>query len=302
MRAIEFLAEVKQRLDPKCWKGKHKEGTKIKGGVRVNNCVPNESVEEDIQSQTTKNARKVAKGVWRIARIGDDDGYEWLDRWDSEIGHAWNDYYEDTLGLGDLEFEDYLAQNVDPQILAQYAANVTSWVNDAKFDLSESTVDEAANAAQQAAIAIAKKKKAGINEELDLEFDMIETIVEHIAAKNNVDSEVVWEDLESLSDDELYVFAVTQEPVNEDWQKVNKKDKTDGMSKKAVNAYRREHPGSKLKTAVTTKPSKLKKGSKASKRRKSYCSRSKGQMKMHNISCAKTPDKAICKARRRWNC
>ncbi len=90
--------------------------------------------------------------------------------------------------------------------------------------------------------------------------------------------------------------------LNEDWQKVNKKDKTDGMSRKAVNAYRRENPGSKLKTAVTTKPSKLKKGSKASKRRGSYCSRSKGQMDMHNISCAKTPDKAICKARRRWNC
>ena len=33
--------EIKQRLDPKCWKGKHKEGTKIKGGIRVNNCVPN---------------------------------------------------------------------------------------------------------------------------------------------------------------------------------------------------------------------------------------------------------------------
>ena len=90
--------------------------------------------------------------------------------------------------------------------------------------------------------------------------------------------------------------------VAEDWQKANKRDRTDGMSQKAVNAYRREHPGSKLKTAVTTKPSKLKKGSKASKRRKSYCSRSRGQMKMHNISCAKTPDKAICKARRRWNC
>jgi hypothetical protein len=37
---------VKQRLDPKCWKGKHKEGTKVKGGVRVNNCVPNESISE----------------------------------------------------------------------------------------------------------------------------------------------------------------------------------------------------------------------------------------------------------------
>jgi len=139
------------------------------------------------------------------------------------------------------------------------------------------------------------------NSELAEEFDLIESIVESIAERNSVDAELVWEDLESLTDDELYVFAVTT-PVMEDWQKVNKKDKTDGMSAKAVKAYRREHPGSKLKTAVTTKPSKLKKGSKASKRRKSYCSRSRGQMKMHNISCAKTPDKAICKARRRWNC
>lgn len=92
------------------------------------------------------------------------------------------------------------------------------------------------------------------------------------------------------------------EGLAEDWQKANKRDRTSGMSQKAVNAYRRENPGSKLKTAVTTKPGKLKKGSKASKRRKSYCSRSRGQMKMHSISCAKTPDKAICKARRRWNC
>ena len=137
--------------------------------------------------------------------------------------------------------------------------------------------------------------------ELNEEFDLIESIIEGIAAQNGVDAETVWSDLESLTEDELYAFAVTSQ-LNEDWQKANKRDKTDGMSQKAVNAYRREHPGSKLKTAVTTKPSKLKKGSKASKRRKSYCSRSRGQMKMHSISCAKTPDKAICKARRRWNC
>ena len=96
--------------------------------------------------------------------------------------------------------------------------------------------------------------------------------------------------------------CVPAESVEEDWQKANKKDKTDGMSQKAVNAYRRENPGSKLQTAVTTKPSKLKRGSKASKRRSSYCSRSAGQKKMHHIDCSKTPDKAICKARRRWNC
>lgn len=93
------------------------------------------------------------------------------------------------------------------------------------------------------------------------------------------------------------------EILTEDWQKVNKKDKTDGMSKKAVKAYRRENPGSKLKTAVTTKPSKLKKGSKSAKRRKSFCARMSG-MKKHNAG-AKTkrdPDSPINKALRRWNC
>jgi hypothetical protein len=148
-------------------------------------------------------------------------------------------------------------------------------------------------------------KKESVEEDLDelhQEFDMIESIIEQIADQHAIDVDLVWEDLSVLSDDELYVFAVTSELINEDWQKANKRDRTDGMSQKAVNAYRRENPGSKLKTAVTTKPSKLKKGGKASKRRSSYCSRSRGQMKMHSISCSKTPDKAICKARRRWNC
>ena len=87
--------------------------------------------------------------------------------------------------------------------------------------------------------------------------------------------------------------------VKEDWQSVNKKDKTDGMSPKAVAAYRRENPGSKLQTAVTGK---VKKGSKDAERRKNYCRRSKGQQDMHNIDCSKTPDKPICKARKRWKC
>jgi len=39
--------ESKQRLDPKCWTGYKKQGTKMKGGVRVNNCVPAESIEEE---------------------------------------------------------------------------------------------------------------------------------------------------------------------------------------------------------------------------------------------------------------
>ena len=64
-----------------------------------------------------------------------------------------------------------------------------------------------------------------------------------------------------------------------------------GMTQKGVDEYKRKNPGSKLKTAVTTKPSKLKPGSKAAKRRKSFCARSRGW----------TGERGKA-ARRRWNC
>ena len=43
------------------------------------------------------------------------------------------------------------------------------------------------------------------------------------------------------------------------WQRKEGKDPKGGLNKKGVTSYRRANPGSKLKTAVTTKPSKLKK-------------------------------------------
>jgi len=71
-----------------------------------------------------------------------------------------------------------------------------------------------------------------------------------------------------------------------------------GMSEQGIRAYRRANPKSNLQGAVTEKkPSKARQ-----RRRKSYCARSAGQMRDHNINCSKTPDKRICKARRRWRC
>jgi hypothetical protein len=71
-----------------------------------------------------------------------------------------------------------------------------------------------------------------------------------------------------------------------------------GMTAKGVRAHRRKNPGSKLKTAVTGK---VKKGSKAAKRRKSYCARSKGQMKKFP-KAAKNPNSRLRQARKRWKC
>ena len=71
-----------------------------------------------------------------------------------------------------------------------------------------------------------------------------------------------------------------------------------GMTRAGVAAYRRANPGSKLKTAVTGK---VKKGSAAAKRRKSYCARSAGQMKKFP-KAAKDPNSRLRQARRRWKC
>jgi len=87
--------------------------------------------------------------------------------------------------------------------------------------------------------------------------------------------------------------------IEEDWQKENRKDKTDGLSQKAVNAYRRENPGSNLQTAVTEK----KPTGKRASRRKNFCSRMSGmKSKLTSAETARNPDSRINKALRRWNC
>jgi hypothetical protein len=87
--------------------------------------------------------------------------------------------------------------------------------------------------------------------------------------------------------------------LSEDWQSVNRKDKTDGLSQAAVNAYRKENPGSKLQTAVTEK----KPTGKRAKRRANFCRRMSGmKAKLTSAKTARDPDSRINKALRRWNC
>ena len=71
----------------------------------------------------------------------------------------------------------------------------------------------------------------------------------------------------------------------------------DGMTSKGVAAYRRANPGSKLKTAVTGK---VKPGSKAAKRRKSFCARMKGMPGPMKDSKGRPTRKAM--SLRRWRC
>ena len=87
------------------------------------------------------------------------------------------------------------------------------------------------------------------------------------------------------------------------WQRKEGKNPEGGLNKKGIASYRRQHPESKLSLAVTTKPSKLKKGSKSANRRKSFCSRMKGlKAKLTSAKTAHDPNSRVNKSLRKWNC
>ena len=138
------------------------------------------------------------------------------------------------------------------------------------------------------------QRKVGMkptSEEVELEelFDILEEVVDGIAEENNLDPDVLWENLEDVSDEELYETAA--------WRRKEGKSASGGLNAKGIASYRRENPGSKLKKAVTGK---VKPGSKAAKRRKSFCARMggmKGAMKKPN---GEPTRKAL--ALRKWKC
>jgi hypothetical protein len=87
------------------------------------------------------------------------------------------------------------------------------------------------------------------------------------------------------------------------WQRKEGKNPEGGLNQKGIASYRAENPGSKLSTAVTTEPSKLKAGSKSANRRKSFCARMSGmKRKLTSAKTASDPDSRINKSLRKWNC
>ena len=145
--------------------------------------------------------------------------------------------------------------------------------------------------------AVGMKKKNGKmvpncvpkNEELEAQFDLIEEYVEELALAEGLDSEFVWQTLENVTDEELLEAAVDAK---------GHKSSTGGLTQKGRDAYNAK--GANLKPPVTTPPSKLKAGSKAANRRKSFCARMggmEGPMKKPN---GEPTRKAL--ALRKWNC
>jgi len=127
------------------------------------------------------------------------------------------------------------------------------------------------------------------NEEVEQQFDLIEEVIQDLAIQHNLDPEYVWEKFEQFSDEQLLEYAVDAK---------GHKSSTGGLTQKGRDAYNAK--GANLKAPVTTPPSKLKAGSKAANRRKSFCARMggmEGPMKKPN---GEPTRKAL--ALRKWNC
>ena len=132
-------------------------------------------------------------------------------------------------------------------------------------------------------------KKKNVTEEVEAQFDLIESVVEEMAMLHNLDPEYIWEKFEQFTDEELLEYAVDAK---------GHKSSTGGLTQKGRDAYNAK--GANLQAPVTTPPSKLKAGSKAANRRKSFCARMggmEGPMKKPNGEPSR---KAL--ALRKWNC
>ena len=201
------------------------------------------------------------------------------------VAEEYNAEYDDEAGMADnnLETLDRAVEGIDR--LIDSGDNLPEWCQE-KIAVAKSML-----------VAVwdymySEESSDEVDPEVDEMFEAMDELAEEMAIKNRVSKDLVWEQFEAMDDRVLYETAA--------WRRKEGKSKKGGLNAKGVASYRRENPGSKLQMAVTTKPSKLKPGSKAAKRRKSFCARMsgvKGPMKKPN---GKPTRKAL--ALRKWNC
>jgi hypothetical protein len=198
---------------------------------------------------------------------------------------GFNPEYNDEAGMADNNLETLERAVAGIDDLIQTGDNLPEWCQE-KIAVAKSMLVAVWDYMES------EEDSEEVDPEVDEMFEAMQDLVSEMAQKNRVSEDLVWEQFEAMPDNVLYETAA--------WRRKEGKSAKGGLNAKGVASYRRENPGSKLQTAVTTKPSKLKPGSKAAKRRKSFCARMggvKGPMKKPN---GKPTRKAL--ALRKWNC
>jgi hypothetical protein len=272
----------------KCWTGKKlgNPPTKIKDGREVPNCVP---IKEGIggvrycprcQKNETREECKYGPKYWDM--FSAPSSLTSNNHYDPNSPHPGNlpeeKDHEHSMARSEISTIISAAKRLKKEMKGE--GNIEAWV--------QSKITKAADYLDTAADYVDSGEMKEESESLVLQdlngndFLEIVDVIKPIPLKVRKEQYSNW-----------------REELAEDWQKVNRKDKTDGLSQAAVNAYRRENPGSKLQTAVTEKKPK----GKRAKRRANFCRRMKGmKSKLTSAKTARDPDSRINKALRRWRC
>ena len=201
------------------------------------------------------------------------------------MAEDYNPEYDDEAGMADnnLETLDRAVEGLDD--LINSGDNLPEWCQE-KIAVAKSMLVSVWD------YMYSEEASDEVDPEVDEMFEAMDQLAEEMAAKKGVSVDLVWESFEALDDNMLYETAA--------WRRKEGKSAKGGLNAKGVASYRRENPGSKLQTAVTTKPSKLKPGSKAAKRRKSFCARMSGVKGPAKKPNGKPTRKTL--ALRKWNC
>jgi hypothetical protein len=224
----------------------------------------------------------------------------WAAKKYKEMGGGWKSVSEavkDSLDIGEYDQEGDMAKSDLRSIIAN-AKKMHDMIEDA--DNLPEWVQSKITKAEDYISTVANYLTAEMSEETELQ----ESGGEVLYKKGNDHIEKYGEDSFALykngKKEKFYTsLKDAKQAMNEDWQDVNRKDNTDGMSQKAVNTYKRENPGSNLQTAVTEKNPTGKRAS----RRKSFCARMSGMKSAHaSAETKRDPDSPINKALRRWRC
>jgi len=289
------IKSFKAFIDEACWKGYHKEGTKKMFGKTYPNCVKNEEVEQidEISAKLVGNYYGAATKQ-HIKKVGIKPNM--YDRIEKDMGKqrkAGVDRALDrVMGIRKTneeveQLDEYESKGGVYKHKGTYGTSDDDYVPPKKKDRPNQS-DPDPQSSHAGAMISGRKSGEDVRGY-------------HVSPKVMKAAYSAMRREEYEADDE----PLTQEQLDEvaAWQRKEGKSEAGGLNRKGIESYRRENPGSKLSMAVTTKPSKLKPGSKAANRRKSFCARMGGmKRRLTSAKTARDPDSRINKALRKWNC
>ena len=289
----------------KCWPGYKKKGTKKMFGKTYNNCVKaNEEMEmrrycPKCEKTETRAECKYGPKYWDMFSIPEPLSPN-QKKYSIATVHPGNfpESYDHEYSMARSEISTIISAAKRLRKKMKGEGNIEAWVQ-SKITKAADYLDAAADYVDSG-----EMQKEQISFEIGAGHRQAQKMakIRNLATGNTNSGEKAAAERKLQGQklplaDEYHLKSFSQ--FMEDWQSVNRKDKTDGLSQKAVDAYRRENPGSKLQTAVTEKNPTGKRAG----RRKNFCSRMKGmKSKLTSAKTARDPDSRINKALRRWNC